>query len=68
MPAIQPVLYRLYIKWLDQTRFSPVDWKAGQQVGNLIYATLFTAEEMAVAKTEITTHNHGRFTHEFRKV
>jgi len=38
-------MYRLYIKLPTDKRFKPVDWNAGTQVGNLIYATLFTEAE-----------------------
>ena len=36
---------RLYAKFANDKTFKPVDWRQGKQVGNLIYATLFTLDE-----------------------
>jgi hypothetical protein len=38
-------MYRIYGKHKDQTRFGAMDLKEGYQVGNLIYASMLTAEE-----------------------
>ena len=45
--------FRLYAKRHGAKRFSPVDWQSGKQVVNLIHATIFTAEERAVAEREL---------------
>jgi hypothetical protein len=38
-------MFRLYVKWPRQKQFKPVNWREGLQVGNLIYATQFSAED-----------------------
>lgn len=45
--------FRLYAKQADQKRFSPMDYGAGQQVVNLIFATVFSATEAAKLKAEL---------------
>ena len=44
---------RLYAKGPRDKRFSPVDWAAGQQVINLIFASVFNATETATLKREL---------------
>lgn len=62
-------MHRLYVRWPNQKRFAPVNWRKGLQVGNLIYATLFDDEEMYRVNKELsqtTDHNVG-MEWEFRK-
>jgi hypothetical protein len=48
-------MFRLYVRWPKQKQFKPVDWRKGLQVGNLIYATVFTPEERAKVEQELQT-------------
>lgn len=49
---IPMTMYRLYMKSKDMKRFQAIDWRAGRPVGNLIYATIFTATEAEKALEE----------------
>ena len=49
-------MFRLYAKMEGQKRFQAVDWKNGVQVGNLIHATIFTAEEVQKLMTVDLVH------------
>lgn len=52
--------WRLYVKWPKQKQFKCVDWRAGRQVGNLIYATCFTDEEKSRVEDELQkTRDHN---------
>lgn len=46
--------WRLYSRWGLQRKYKPVNWRTGEQVGNLIFATVFTDEEKARVDTELT--------------
>lgn len=52
--------YRLYAKFPEQTRFKPLDLATGQQVTNLIYATMIPEwkvkwlDDMYLANPEIS--------------
>lgn len=46
--------YILYVKWPGQKKFSPVDWREGKQVVNLIHATMFSENEMKEVDAELT--------------
>jgi len=62
-------MYRLYIKLPTDKRFKPVDWNAGTQVGNLIYATLFTeAERDRLLAGDLADPANAHLTFEFRSV
>lgn len=53
-------MHRLYVRWPGQKRYQPVNWRKGLQVSNLIYATLFTDDEMGRIETELhTTSDHN---------
>ena len=45
--------YRVYAKFNDQKQFKPLDLSTGQQVTNLIYATLIPAENLGRLKEAI---------------
>jgi len=60
--------HRLYVKWPQDTRYSPVDWKSGAQVVNLIYATLFSNEEMEMVKADLGSRTDNEFQYKFKKV
>lgn len=40
----------VYCKFSDQSKFKAMDWSAGTQVGNLIYASLIPENELDKAK------------------
>ena len=62
-------MYRLYIKLPEQTRYSPVDWNAGLQVINLIFASIFTSEEVETLKRVDLAHpDNAHIQWEFRPV
>lgn len=46
--------YRIYSKHKNQNKFKPVDWANGEQVTNLIYATLIPADFFNKAKQVLT--------------
>lgn len=63
------VMWRLYAKFENRKRFEPIDWGRGVPVKNLIYATVFTEEEMRIADAEIKNiagNEHIKF--EWRRV
>ena len=47
------MFYRLYSRMPGQKRFKAMDYNAGTQVGNLIYATFFTEAEAAKLEDEL---------------
>lgn len=47
------MLYRVYAKFNGQKQFKPLDLSTGQQVTNLIYATLVPAENLGRLKDAI---------------
>jgi len=49
-------MFRLYAKMDGQKRFQAVDWNNGVQVNNLIYASIFTAEEVEILKSKDLAH------------
>jgi len=62
-------MYRLYVKFPEDKRFAPVDWSRGVQVINLIYASLFTAEEKErLTNVDLAHPDNAHLTWEFRKV
>jgi hypothetical protein len=59
--------WRLYGKHGNEKQFKPIDWKNGVQVGNLIYASIFSdAEKEKIEKIDIPANPEWRF--EFRKI
>ena len=61
-------MYRLYIKAKSETRFHPVDWAHGTLVRNLIYASLFTAEEKdELIKEDLAHPKNAHLVWEFRR-
>ena len=58
--------FRLYGKFGGEKRFKPMDYNKGEQVTNLIHATLFTTEEVESLKG-IDAIN-PEWTFEFREV
>ena len=62
-------MYRLYVKFQDQKRFAPVDWNNGVQVVNLIYASMFTPQEVERVKRVYLAHSdNSHMKWEFRQV
>ena len=62
-------MYRLYVKFQDQKRFAPVDWNNGVQVVNLIYASMFTPQEVETLKSVDLAHpDNSHMKWEFRQV
>jgi hypothetical protein len=51
-----PTFFRLYVKWPEQNTFAAVDWKAGKQVKNLIYASFFTEMEKDQIENDLVKH------------
>ena len=45
--------FRIYAKEPGSTRFAPMDWRAGHQVINVIFATIFNASEAAKIRAEL---------------
>jgi len=58
--------YRLYCKFEGQSQFKPLDLSRGQQVTNLIYATIFTDAELEAVKRTIEMNKETKF--EIRKI
>ena len=69
MDTMNDAIFRLYIKFPGDTRYSPVDWNRGVQVINLIHATLFTRKERDTLESVDLAHpdNQG-FEWKFRRV
>jgi hypothetical protein len=61
-------MFRLYVKWPGQTKFRPVDWSTGEQVNELMYATLFSKSEVGEVVATIERHQPGAFEYRFKKV
>ena len=57
--------YRIYAKFAGQTKFQPLDLSTGQQVINLIYATLIPAENLGKVQDIINDNKEVKF--EIRK-
>lgn len=45
--------YRIYARLQGQSNFKPMDWNAGQQVTNLIYATIIPESNLQLAKDAV---------------
>jgi hypothetical protein len=61
----QNMYYRIYAKFAGQTKFQPLDLSTGQQVINLIYATLIPAENLGKVQQIIEDNKDVKF--EIRK-
>ena len=59
--------YRLYAKFPGQKTFKAVNWKSGQQVGNLIYASFFTEEERNEVQKSLDLPENSSVKFEWRK-
>ena len=57
--------YRIYAKFAGQTKFQALDLSTGQQVINLIYATLIPAENLGKVQQIIDDNKEVKF--EIRK-
>ena len=57
--------YRIYAKFAGQTKFQPLDLSTGQQVINLIHASLITPEELPKVQQIIEENKEVKF--EIRK-
>lgn len=60
--------YRLYVKFEGQKKFSPVNWREGRQVVNLIYASLFTENEIELVKEEMSLPENSSIQYRFKRV
>ena len=61
--------FRLYVKVPGQRQFKPMDWSTGSVVGNLIHATIFTAQEAENLKAGYLAQRElVHLTFEFRPV
>ena len=62
--------WRLYGKHTSMKSYAPIDWKNGKPVGNLIYATMFTNEEMLNVKSQLvrTALENSAWKFEFRSI
>ena len=60
--------FRLYVKFPDQTRFAPIDYKRGCTVVNLIHASIFSADERAAVERDLALPENEGIRWEWRKV
>tara|TARA_R110000824_G_scaffold360351_1_gene548090 strand:- start:1169 stop:1378 length:210 start_codon:yes stop_codon:yes gene_type:complete len=61
--------FRLYVKVPGERQFKPMDWSTGSQVGNLIRASIFTAQEVEQLKAvDLAQRELVHLTFEFRPV
>jgi hypothetical protein len=57
----QNMYYRIYAKFAGQTKFQPLDLSTGQQVINLIHATLIPAENLGKVQQIIEYNKDVKF-------
>lgn len=58
--------YRVYAKFEGQTRFKPLDLSTGQQVTNLIHATIIPSWQLEGLKTYLKEVKQDQSEIEFR--